>query len=159
MKKVLIIIFLVTVLGNLLLAQSKTSKSYDMDKQVNVTKKNDPNVFTFSFSISEGMITTAVIVGELVILLLVLYYWKRTREDSKREVRPSYKKNIRAIRDERIRPTMDVNASLKRKDLRKYVQKRPINSSTITSAAKKMCIAKSEIFLATRIQQLQNQTR
>ena len=159
MKKVLIILFLVTVLSNISLAQSKTSKSYDMDKQVNVTKKNDPNEFTFSFSISERMITTAVIVGELVILLLVLYYWRRTRKDSKREVRPSYKKNIRAIRDERIRPTMDAKASLKRKELKKYVQKRTINSSTITSTAKKMSIAKSEIFLATRIQQLQNQTR
>lgn len=159
MKKVVIILFLVTVLGNLSLAQSEPTKSYDMDKQASVTKKSDPNDFTFSFSISERMITTAVIVGELVILLLVLYYWKRTRDDSKSEIKPSFKKNIRAIREERIRPTLSSKTSIKRKELQKYVQKTQINGRTITSAAKKMSIAKSEIFLATRIQQLQKQTR
>lgn len=147
------------VLSHLILAQNEPSKSYDMGEQANVTNKSNSNDFTFSFSISEGMITTAVIIGELGILLLVLYYWKRTRDDSKSNVDQTYKKNIKAIRNERVKPKINTKTSLQRKGLKKFVKRNPIDGRTITSAAKKMSIAKSEIFLATRIQQLQSQTR
>lgn len=159
MKKVQLTLILVMILGNIIFAQDEPSKSYDMGKQARVTNNSDSNDFTFSFSISEGMITTAVIFGEIVILLLVLYYWKRTRNDSKSEADLSYKKNIRAIRDERIRPALNSKSSSQRKALKKYVQNKAIDGRTISTVAKKMSIAKSEIFLATRIQQLQNQTR
>lgn len=159
MKKILTLILVAMILSNLVFAQNVPSKSYDMGKQENVTKKSDSNDITFSFSISEGMITSVVIIGELAILLLVLYYWKRTRDDSKSEVDHSYKKNIKAIRNEQIRPILNSKISSQRKTLKKYIKKKPIDTRTITSVARKMSIAKSEIFLATRIQQLQNQAR
>ena len=159
MKKIISILLSILVLSNVLPAQNINSKTYDMSSDSKIVKNNNVEERFFTTDVSERIITTSVIIGEAIILLLVLFYWKRTRNDSKTEVDYSYKRNIRAIRDERIKPIPNLEITSKRKHLRKRIKTKALNGRTITSTAKKLSIAKGEVFLATRIQQLQNQTR
>lgn len=154
MKK---IIFLILAVFTLTI--SAQSKPYDMKNSAEAIKVDEQTSSIFGISASERIITTSVVFGELAILVLVLFYWKRTRSDSKKLNVKRYKKNIRAIRDERIKPT-DINKnSSRRKSLTNAIEKKRLTGETITSTAKKLSIAKGELFLAAKIQQLQNQTR
>ncbi len=154
MKKILFLILTV-----LTLTLSAQSKPYDMKKSAEVVEANEQTGSIFGNSASERIITTSVVFGELAILVLVLFYWKRTRTDSKKFDTNRYKKNISAIRDERIKPTVRNKNSSRRKSLANAIEKKRLTGKTITSTAKKLSIAKGELFLAAKIQQLQNQTR
>ena len=154
MKKIIFLILAVFTLT--ILAQSKP---YDMENSAEVVKVNDQSDSIFGVNASERIITTGVVFGELIILVLVLFYWKRTRTDSKQSVINRYKKNIRAIRDERIKPIIINKNSSRRRSLTNSIEKKTFTGKSITSTAKKLSIAKGELFLAAKIQQLQKQTR
>ena len=154
MKKVL---FLIVILFTLTL--SAQSKPYDMGNSAETAKIDEQTGSIFGGSASERIITTSVFFGELAILVLVLVYWKKTRTDSKQSNVNRYKKNIRAIRDERIKPNVLNENSSKRKAIPKVIEKKRLTAKSITSTAKKLSISKGELFLAAKIQQLQNQTR
>jgi len=64
-----------------------------------------------------------------------------------------------AIRDERVKPIMDIKVSRKRRSLNNLSIIKKLNGKTITSTAKKLSVAKGELYLAARIQQMQEQAR
>ncbi len=65
----------------------------------------------------------------------------------------NYKRNIQAIRDERVKPKIDIKVSSKRRRLNNLKIIKNLNGKTITSTAKKLSVAKGELFLAAKIQQ------
>ena len=110
-----------------------------------------------NYTNNDRIITTSAIVVELSILIIVLYYWKRSRREKKKNTNSVYRKNIKAIRDERINPNMiDINLK-SRKSLATGFKLQSLNSRKLTSNAKKLEISKGEILLAARIKQMQSQ--
>lgn len=154
MKKILFL--LVTLITLTLLAQSKT---YEIRNIAETAKIDEQTGSVFGSSASERIITTSVVFGELAILVLILFYWKKIRTESKQSNNNRYKKNISAIRDERIKPALINKNSAIRKELPKVIGKNRLTAKLITSTAKKLSISKGELFLAAKIQQLQDQTR
>jgi len=159
MKYKLKILLLVIIWSTSYSAQNHSSKPYDMRDDSQIVKQGESNDFTIWGSLSERVITTSVVVGEIIILVFVVFYWKKTRNDRKHSVSNIYKNNIRAIRDERVIPIRNTKNSIKRRSLNNKMEINSLNSKTINIAAKKLAIAKGELFLAARIQQLQNQVR
>ncbi len=159
MKNAIKILLALLVCGSIIFAQNNSSKTYDMSSEAKIEKQEGNNDYILVTATSERIITTSVIVGEVILLLLVLFYWKRTRDDSKDGATNTYKRNINAIREERVRPNLNAKDSLRRRALKEQIKSIPLNGKTVTSTAKKLSIAKGELFLASRIQQLQNQTR
>lgn len=157
MKKIYLQILLLVVINFGLIAQTSSYKTYDMKNKTHVENKYEIKKAGFFENIPERVITTGVVVGEILILLFVLYYWKKTRDDSKSGSSNIYKNNIKAIRNERISPILIMNKHKNRKALKKSVNYSSINGSTISRKAKKLSVAKGELFLATRINQLEKQ--
>lgn len=154
MKNLLLIFFTVF---NISFAQQ--SNPYDITHN---TTNNRNDIITNTFwdsEISERILTTTVVLVEIVLLVFVLYYWKRTHTDNRKSSESILKKHIRAIRDEKIKLPIENNNSIKRKFLTKSINEKTINGKTITSKAKKFSVSKGELFLAIKIQQLQNQIR
>ena len=113
----------------------------------------------FNNTTTERIITTSAIIVELVVLFTLLYYWKRKGKEKSKISNSVYRKNIKAIRDERINPrTIEVDRK-NRKSLAKVFKSSPLHSRNLTVRAKKLMIAKGEILLAARIKQLQDQTK
>lgn len=158
--KVVSKILLVLVLWSLAIAaQNHSPKPYDTENKNSIAKV-EKTLSSYVDSISaERIITTAVVVGEILILLIILFYWKKTREDSRVGVNDVYKKNIIAIRDERIKPIFNKNNSVKRVNLKNKINSKSLNGRTITRTAKKLAIAKGELFLIAKMKQLQEQAR
>ncbi|MCW8849375.1 MAG: hypothetical protein OQJ81_05290 [Melioribacteraceae bacterium] len=153
------IIFLLILFVNFTIAQEELSKPYDMNNEKIVITESENNNSILGIEITERIITTSVIIGELGILLFVLFYWKKTRTDSSCKGKNIYKRNIMAIRDERVKPIMDIKVSRKRRSLNNLSIIKKLNGKTITSTAKKLSVAKGELYLAARIQQMQEQAR
>lgn len=153
------IIFLLLLCLNFTFAQEDLSKPYDMNNGKTIINESSNNNSIMGIEISERLITTSVIVGELGILLFVLFYWKKTRKDGTNKGKQIYKRNIQAIRDERVKPIMNINTSNKRRKLNSMPIIKKLNGKTITSTAKKLSVAKGELFLAAKIQQMQNEAR
>lgn len=156
MKRIIIIILLTTIWSVIICAQNTP---YDMKDDVQVVKDKENLGFFLGNDVSERILTTSLIIGELVILGLVLFYWKRTRTDSKKSKKNIFKRNIKAIRDERIKPIVVNKYTSKRKQLTSLFYKKNVTGKIITSTAKKMSLAKGELFLAAKIQQLQEQSK
>ena len=133
MKKV---IFIILTLSTLTI--SAQTKPYDMKNSAEVVNVNNQSNSIFGANASERIITTSVVFGELMILVLVLFYWKRTRTDSKQLNTNRYKKNIKAIRDERIKPIIINKNSSRRKSLANSIDKKTLTGKSITSTAKKL---------------------
>ena len=159
MKNKPAIIFLLLLCVNFIFAQENLSKPYDMKNGKTINNESGSNNLIMGIEISERLITTSVIVGELGILLFVLYYWKKTRNDESNKGNNIYKKNIQAIRDERVKPILNIKTSNKRRKLNSMTIIKKLNGKTITSTAKKLSVAKGELFLAAKIQQMQKQAR
>lgn len=159
MKYKTAIIFLLILCVNSLFAQEALSKPYDMNNGETIISERGNNNSIFRIEISERFITTSVIVGELGVLLFVLFYWKKTRSDGTIKGKDNYKRNIQAIRDERVKPQIDIKVSSKRKRLNNLKIIKNLNGKTITSTAKKLSVAKGELFLAAKIQHMQEQAR
>lgn len=153
MRKLALFILFITLNINLP-AESILKENTEKGKEAN--HSNELISASVLDSIPERMITTSVIVGEIVILFLLLYYWKRTRTEAKVKNNSVYKRNIQAIRDERIKPYYKNDLSAKRKLLQKQKSLKSLDGTSITNKAKKMSISKGELFLAARINQLQN---
>lgn len=153
MKKITILILFIT-LNIYSQAESNSTLSTDNGKNVNVSETNTAT--SISENISERILTTSVIIGEVVILFLLLFYWKKTRNESKVNSVSTFKRNIQAIRDERIKPQVNSDLSTKRKSLQKHKNLESLDGKSITTRAKKMSISKGELFLAARINQLQS---
>jgi len=159
MKKLSIQLILLIILGSSLIAQVKSSKPYDMKDNSRIEKKNESDKSSIFSAIPERVITTSVIVGEILILLFVLYYWKKTKDDDKTGSKNTFKNNIKAIREERINPKLITKMDNKRGSLENRININSINGKTISSTARKLSIAKGELFLIAKINQLQNQSR
>ena len=142
---ILIIMFVFTVMNNGQSIDSNTNNKI-------VTGKTEWNIA------SERIFTTAIVVSELALLLGILYYWKKTRVESKTTNKSTFKKNIQALRLERIKYFEDEKLSSKRRMLFSKINKKIIDGRFITAKAKRLSVAKGEIFLAARIKQLQAKT-
>lgn len=151
MKKLVVLILFIT-LNIYLPAQSMNTETGNTAIVSNPESNSEP-ILDY---VPERIITTSVIVSEIVILFLLLFYWRKTKNDAKVRTQNIYKKNIRAIRDERIKPQNNLDLIAKRKSLQKYKMLNSLDGKSITNRAKKMSIAKGELFLAARINQLQN---
>jgi hypothetical protein len=158
MRKLVSIFLLVMLFAIHLEAQNDSFEKYDMSKDKSLSKIEESANSILGAS-SERIITSSVIIGEVIILFTLLFYWKRTRNDSNSKKNEIYRKNIRAIRDERVKPNLISELSKKRKTLKKHKILNSLNGKSITNTAKKMSIAKGELFLAARITQLQKQNR
>ena len=117
MKTNLTILFLLILCANFIFAQEDLSEPYDMNDGKTIINESENNNSILGIEITERVITTSVIVGELGILLFVLFYWKKTRTDGSIKGKNMFKRNIQAIRDERVKPTIDIKVSNKRKKL------------------------------------------
>ncbi len=140
MKKIIKIIMFSVAFSPTLLAETQTSNS-------------------FIAEYAERFLTTGVILGELFILLLILYYWKKTKEDSKVDTNKLLKRNIKLLRNEKVLNRVDTRNNGKRKSLINEFNFKRVNGKSITNKAKKLSISKGELFLAARIHQLSNRTR
>ncbi len=142
---ILIIMFVFTVMNNGQSIDSNTNNKI-------VSGNTEWNIA------SERIFTTAIVVSELALLLGILYYWKKTRVESKTTNKSTFKKNIQALRLERIKYFEDEKLSSKRRMLFSKINKKIIDGRFITAKAKRLSVAKGEIFLAARIKQLQAKT-
>lgn len=155
MKKriiILLIIFLLSTTTTIDAQSEKTNETTDNSVVTNISEK-------LGADFSERFITTSVIIAEVLILFAVLFYWKKTRKDGKIDDNKIYRNNIKAIRDERVIPIVNVKKSKRRKKLNTKFKINSLNGKMITAKAKKLSISKGELFLAARIQQLKNQVR
>ena len=147
MKKLFLIVIAVLLSSNLLFGQVNSSKETIVAENTN----------EITGAISERFFTTAIIIGETILLLVIVGYWRRTRTDSKDDSKSVFKKNINAIRLEKVRRFEDEKLSLKRKSLFSKMNQTSIDGKFITSKAKKMEVSKGEIFLAAKLKQLSRQ--
>lgn len=159
MRKILTIIIAMCIWGCSLLAQNNLTKPYDMNNGSTIISEKDSNNLFMGIDFSERVITTAIIIGEIVLLLGLIIYWKQSKGKSRPENKKLYKNNIRAIRDERIKPKADLKITDKRRTLKNKIALSKLNGKTITSTAKKMAISKGELLLAAKIKQLQSQVK
>ena len=134
-----------------ILFSAKIAFGYQSSGAKNVVDK------LFSDTSTERMITTSEIFAELAVLFLVLYFWKKTKKDKNINSNSIYKRNIKAIRDERINPNMIEAGKKSRRSLIKALKPDSLNSRKLTLNAKKLSIAKGELLLAARIKQIQDQ--
>ena len=144
---IIILIFVFTVTNN-----GQTKKEHQRNNINIVNTKTEWN------SISERVFTTAIVVSELALLLGILFYWKKTRVESKTTNKNTFKRNIQALRHERIRYFENEKLSSKRKMLFSKINKKIIDGRFITAKAKRLSVSKGEVFLAARIKQLQAKT-
>lgn len=144
---ILVIIFVFTSINN-----GQSIRSNDTNNKNIATTKTEWS------AVSERVFTTAIVVSELALLLGILYYWKKTRIESKTINKSTFKKNIQALRLERIKYFENEKLSSKRRMLFSKINKKIIDGSFITAKAKRLSVSKGEIFLAARIKQLQTKT-
>lgn len=156
MKKLFLIVTAVLLSANLLFGQANSNENnsrFENSKETIVTGKSNE----ITGAISERFFTTAIIIGEIILLLVIVGYWRRTRTDSKDDSKSAFKKNINAIRLEKVRRFDDKKLSIKRKTLFSKMNQTSIDGKFITSKAKKMEVSKGEIFLAAKLKQLSRQ--
>lgn len=159
MKNTLTIIIAMCFWGINLFAQNDLTKPYDMNNGSTIISEKESNDLFMSIDFSETTVTTVIIIGEIILLLGLIIYWKKSRSKSKPKNKNLYKNNIRAIRNERIKPNVNLKFTDKRRSLKNKLALSKLNGRTITSTAKKMAISKGEILLAAKIQQLQSQVK
>ncbi|MCB0732640.1 MAG: hypothetical protein KDC88_16575 [Ignavibacteriae bacterium] len=159
MKNLNIIIFITILMIVSLNNQKKNTKPLNMSNEIQNVQSSSQLGLSIENLLSERVLTTSVIFGEILILLLVLFYWRKTHQDSKRNTKVDYRKNIKALRSEKIKPIFNKNISRKRLLLKTNIGFKSLNGKSITNKAKKLSIAKGELFLAARIQQLQSQVK
>ncbi len=159
MKKVIQIILITSFLATIVLGQDNAPKDYEMSIKKEVTQSNNSEKPVIRIELTEGMITTGIISFEILMLFLILYYWKKTKDDKKVESRSTFKNNIKAIRDEKILPVLNDKKSTERSELQNKINIKNLNGVSITRLSKKLNVAKGELFLAAKIQQLQNQIK
>jgi len=156
MKKLFLIITVVLLSSNLMFGQANGEKSNSVNRDNSETivaeKTNE-----ITGGISERFFTTAIIFGETILLLAIVGYWRKTRTDTKDDSKSIFKKNINAIRLEKVRRFEDEKLSIKRKTLFSKINQASIDGKFITSKAKKMEVSKGEIFLAAKLKQLSRQ--
>jgi len=157
MRKILIIMITILIFSNITFGQKRNNKvkikSMATSEVPLVKKYNDTKG-----TISERVFTTAIIIGESILLLAIVGYWRRIKGDSVDESKSIFKKNINAIRLEKVRRFENKKLSMERKTLYSKIDKTLVDGKYITKKAKKLKVAKGEIFLATRIRQLSKQT-
>ena len=156
MKKIIIIILLSIALNGEIFADDKVGIP---SENVQAKSKDSDNLGTIKAEFSERFLTTSVIIGEVVLLLFILFFWKGTKNDSDADDNTIFKKNIKALRNERLIPIINQKKSKKRVKLLNKLNFNRVSGKFITSKAKKLSISKGELFLAARIQQLSNQVR
>ena len=159
MKNTLTIIIAMCIWGNLILAQSDLTKPYDMNNGSSIISEKESNDSFLGIDISERIITTTIILGELILLLVLIFYWKKNRNNNPTKSKNVYKNNIRAIRDERVKPIVNLKVTAKRRGLKNKLSTNKLDGKIITLTAKKLAISKGELFLAAKIQQLQSQVK
>jgi len=159
MRSTMLILLNILFFTTLSLAQNYTPITYDMSDGNQIINQGEYNNSDARGSISERIVTTSVVVGEVIILFLIMFYWKKTRKNSKVNSGLVYRKNITAIREERVKQVLNKRESTLRVALNTKIKNTSLNSKSLTSKAKKLSIAKGELLLAARIHQLQEQTR
>ncbi len=154
MIKFVLTIFVFIILNVQMIAQeNKTALKENENTELNYVSES-----FISYS-TEKLLTNGIIIFEFTILLMVLFYWKKTRRNVKKQIDPSLKKNIQAMRNENfnyVRSKIDVK---KRKSLKKIVKDFTLDSVNVNKKARELNIGKGEIFLAARIQKLSQQLR
>ncbi|MBK7104422.1 MAG: hypothetical protein IPH62_03970 [Ignavibacteriae bacterium] len=154
MRKLVLTIFVFIILNVQLFAQ-------DNKNVLNENKNTESSITTESFISysTEKLLRNGIIVFEITVLLMVLFYWKKTRNNVKRQFDQSYKKNIQALRNEKFTFVNDKVRSKKRKSLKKVMKSFVMDSANISKKARELNIGKGEIFLAAKIQKLYQQSR
>lgn len=150
MKKLVVIFFLILFQNIDLLCQEKVKPAENEKTPV----VNNLPVLKYS---TEKLLINGVIVFEIVILLSVLIYWKKNKSKSQKKLDVLYKKNIHALRSERILSIDKSVETKKRRSLKKAIKNLEINSAVINKKAKELKLGKGEIFLAAKIRELSKQ--
>ena len=153
MKKIYIIVIFVLVFSSHGFSQTRSSS--EKNEIALVGSSNANNSLTTNYG--ERIFTTGIILLEVAILLMVLYYWKKTRTETKKKVKDVYKNNIKALRNERIKPVLNKDISKKRRNLGKVIKMKSLTGKNIGSKAREHNISKGELYLAARIQKLQKE--
>lgn len=158
MKKLLIVLFLMCLLTANQYSQSEkietkvTNNSVSSEK-INISKSNS------WYNFEERFITTVIIITEMVFLILILGYSQKVKKNFRIDSSKEFKQKIKALREEKIRYSINENLSNQRKIINSIVMANKVKGKTITETAKELSVAKGEILLATKIQQLQSQLK
>ncbi len=151
MKKMVVLIIFVLV-SNSIVCSQEFNLGNDLGKSSSSSK-------IYESDANERIFTSGIIFLEVVILVMVLYYWKKTHSDLKKNVETTYKRNIKAIRDERVKPIFNKEISKKRKAINKLIEIKELNSRNISKKARVFDIAKGELYLAAKIHSLTQQVK
>lgn len=136
-------------------AQDSGLKEFNSNsKTETVVSQNGSNAAFWDYN-SERVITTSVIILEITILFFILFYWRRTKKESIRGSKNILKKNIKAIRQEKVLYSGDDKLSERRRNLFNKLNIRKLNSRNINNKAKQLSISKGELLLAAKLNQMQ----
>lgn len=150
MKKLVIIFFLILFQNIDLFCQEKVKPTEKEHTKI----LNSGPIIKYS---TEKLLINGVIGFEIVVLLSVLIYWKKNKSKSKKKLGILYKKNINALRTEKLLSIDKSVETKKRKSLKKAIKNLEINSAVINKKAKELKLGKGEIFLAAKIRELSRQ--
>ncbi|MFZ1292270.1 MAG: hypothetical protein WAR79_19400 [Melioribacteraceae bacterium] len=154
MIKFVLTIFVFIILNVQMIAQeNKTVLKENENTELNYVSES-----FISYS-TEKLLTNGIIIFEFTILLMVLFYWKKTRRNVKKQFDPSLKKNIQAMRNENFNYSRSKIDIKKRKSLKKALKNFTLDSMNVSKKARELNIGKGEILLAARIQKLSQQLR
>ena len=151
MKKLLAVFVFVLISNSIALSQ-ETYMSDDFGASPSSGK-------IYKNELTERFFSSGIILLEVAILVMVLYYWKKTRSEVRKEEESTYKRNIKAIRDERVFPIFDKDISKKRKILNNLIAINELNGRNISNKARTYDISKGELYLAAKIHSLTQQVR
>ena len=153
MKLTVIVIFILCFLSTFN-AQNMRKNDVHPNSGSAITKVEQRGQAIYWDQINERIITTSVIVIEIVVLFFILFYWKRTRKETFHKSNLHIKRNIKALREEKIRPIIDSNSNKNRKTIIDKINLRKLTSRNINNRSKKLSIGKGELILAAKINQM-----
>ncbi len=103
-------------------------------------------------SILDNIYFKIFILVDIFLAALLFLGWKRRKNKIEQEVKSRFKKNIKKLREEKIKVRPDEQLGKIRKSLQKHPVVADVNEFEITKQAKELSISKGEIYLAAKLQ-------
>ncbi|MBK8945037.1 MAG: hypothetical protein IPM32_07145 [Ignavibacteriae bacterium] len=152
MKKLILIIFVLMNLNLQLFAQDAPK----VNSSNKISELNSLNQPIISYS-TEKLLTNSIIIIEFLLLVMILFYWKKSRNNSRNNYNKNFKKNIEALRNEKLTFTKNKIERKKIKLFAKVIKGVELDSAIVNKKARELNIGKGEILLAARIHKLSQQ--
>ncbi|PID62457.1 MAG: hypothetical protein CR986_01430 [Ignavibacteriae bacterium] len=155
MNKLIKILILCSIGVTLFIILSEISPNLDM----RLTQIIEYIIIQKERFLTESFLLMLIISFEVAILIVLSIYWRKEKIVSLVTKNKNIKKNIRAIRNEDLLDVKFKYPNKYRRTLLNKIKYKKLNDETLTKQAKKLSVAKGELFLAARLKQLQEQQR